>query len=94
MEDKNTPATDLPTGQAGDAQQDAEQADGTALADIATEAPAANEANPAAQETAPSKPKAPTPGTVNASAAGDDPVTDMRRRMAAETRRVEAIRTV
>jgi len=33
-----------------------------------------------------------TPATVNASAADGDPVTDMRRRMAAETRRVEAIR--
>ncbi len=33
-----------------------------------------------------------TPTTVNASAADDDPVVGMRRRMAAETRRVEAIR--
>lgn len=36
----------------------------------------------------------PTPGTVNASASEDDPVANVRRRMAAETRRVEAIRTV
>ena len=46
---------------------------------------------------APPKPTAPaeTPDTVNASAADDDdPVTQSRRRMAAETRRVEAIRKV
>jgi len=41
----------------------------------------------------PSPAPAATPTTVNASAASDgDPVVDMRRRMAAETRRVEAIR--
>jgi hypothetical protein len=35
-----------------------------------------------------------TPSTVNASAAGTDPVVQMRRQLAAETRRVEAIRKV
>ncbi len=36
-----------------------------------------------------------TPGTLNASATGgDDPVTQMRQRMATETRRIEAIRTI
>ncbi|QNN25127.1 hypothetical protein HED60_23560 [Planctomycetales bacterium ZRK34] len=73
-------------------------------------APEANAGNDAqspksesAQEATPQPSKtpatAPPPGTVNASASdnsggGGDPVSDMRRRMAAETRRVEAIRKV
>ncbi|HOD83749.1 MAG TPA: Mu-like prophage major head subunit gpT family protein [Phycisphaerae bacterium] len=59
-----------------------------ASADTIVEA-AAND-TPPAQETPPAPPPA-TPATVNASAADGDPVTAMRQRMAAETRRVEAI---
>ena len=93
-ENTNTTAQD-------DAQQDAGQTDGnTQSADApgsVSEAPTGTDPKPATQEpTAPrsEKSQAATPGTVNASAASDDPVTDMRRRMAAETRRVEAIRKV
>ncbi len=59
--------------------------------------------NGAAQNGAASKPSKPesqptpapvTPSTVNASATDTDPVIQMRRQMAAETRRVEAIRKV
>ncbi len=72
----------------------------TATQTAGTDAPApetpANGAPPVA-ETPKTPPAAPaqapaTPATVIASAADGDPVTDMRRRMAAETRRVEAIR--
>ena len=74
--------------------------------DAAKETPAKDE--PKAEEPKPDDPKpdepkptqpkgepeapAPTPATVNASAVDDDPVGEMRRQMAAETRRVEAIR--
>jgi hypothetical protein len=90
-ENTNTTAQD-------DAQQDAGQTDGnTQAADTATEAPTRTDSKSATQEPTAPKSQAQTPGTVNASAAdtsGGDPVTDMRRRMAAETRRVEAIRKV
>ena len=63
--------------------------------DIAATEGAANgtpqtpESPPATTATAPA-----TPGTVNASAADGDPVTAMRQRMAAETRRVDAIHKI
>jgi len=72
----------------------------TASQPAGTDAPApetpANGAPPV-PETPKAPPAAPaqapaTPATVNASAADGDPVTAMRQRMAAETRRVEAIR--
>jgi len=48
---------------------------------------------PPAQDAKPQAKPTPAPETVNASASGNaDPVTQMRQRMAAETRRVEAIR--
>ena len=47
---------------------------------------------PKAETNAPPEAPADTPETLNASVDDGDPVTDMRRRMAAETRRVEAIR--
>jgi len=54
---------------------------------------------PTSPETSePSEPQAPevpaTPDTVNASASDDNPVASMRQRMAAETRRVEAVRKI
>jgi len=56
------------------------------------ETPAAGEETPTPAEETPPEPT-PTPTTVEAGAAEDtDPVADMRHRMAAETRRVEAIR--
>ena len=52
------------------------------------------DASPAQEPKPPAKPT-PTPDTVNASAsAADDPVTQMRQRMAGETRRVEAIHKI
>ena len=91
MDDTNTATQD-------DTQHDAGQTDGNTQANAtsgsATEAP--TEPKAALEPTTP-KSQAATPGTVNASASdnsGGDPVTDMRRRMAAETRRVEAIRKV
>jgi len=88
MEDKNNAAQD-------DTQQDAGQTDGNTTATDTGSADTAPKADQAQEPTTPpsSKPQAVTPATVNASAA-DDPVTDMRCRMAAETRRVEAIRKV
>jgi len=80
------------------AQQDAGQADAQTKAtdaqqhDVEPEAPPAQEPKPKATQSAA------TPDTVNASAADSgndlDPVTQMRQRMASETRRVEAIRKV
>jgi len=88
MDDKNTATQD-------DTQQDAGQTDGNTTATDAASTDTPPKADPPQEPTTPSpKPQAATPGTVNASAASDDPVTDMRRRMAAETRRVEAIRKV
>jgi hypothetical protein len=89
MEDKNTAAQD-------DTQQDAGQTDGNTTATDTGSADTPPKTDQAQEPTTPPSPKAQaaTPGTVNASAATDDPVTDMRRRMAAETRRVEAIRKV
>jgi hypothetical protein len=52
-----------------------------------------SEAPPASETNASPEPKTTTPDTVNASADGD-PVTDLRQRVAAETRRIEAIRKV
>jgi hypothetical protein len=89
MEDKNTAAQD-------DSQQDAGQIDGNTTATDTASTDTPPKADPPQEPTTPPspKPQAATPGTVNASSASDDPVTDMRRRMAAETRRVEAIRKV
>jgi hypothetical protein len=89
MEDKNNAAQD-------DTQQDAGQTDGnTTATDTASADTPPKTDQPQEPTTPPSpKPQAATAATVNASAASDDPVTDMRRRMAAETRRVEAIRKV
>lgn len=87
----------------GETQQDAGQTEtgsNTAYNDTsgtANETPTGTETKPATQIQTTSKPQAQTPSTVNASAvdtSGGDPVADMRRRMAAETRRVEAIRKV
>jgi len=92
MEDKNTAAQH-------DTRQDASQTDGedtTGSADTDAPGSAQPKTGQAQETTTPSsqEPQAATPDTVNASASDDDPVTDMRRRMAAETRRVEAIRKV
>jgi len=104
MEDKNatTVTEDTPRQSSGQAaQQDAGQTDGnTGSADTATDTPketprTANPETPPVQEPKPQATHAPaTAGTVNASASDADPVTQMRQRMAAETRRVEAIRKV
>jgi len=74
------------------AQDTADQPAGTdavveAAANGAPPTPDTPKATPAPPAAAPA-----TPATVNASAADIDPVTAMRQRMAAETRRVEAIR--
>ncbi len=79
------------------AQQDGAQTDGnTGSAGPATDTPPGSDPKPAAAEPTAPTPQAATPGTVNASAADvsadDDPVMQMRRDIAAETRRVEAIR--
>ena len=93
MDDKNTATQD-------DTQQDAGQTDGNTTATDAASTDTPPKADPPQEPTTPSpKSQAAIPATVNASAsdtsgAGGDPVTDMRRRMAAETRRVEAIRKV
>jgi len=95
MEGKDTTTQD-------DAQQDAGQTDGntqsTDAPGSATDAPTGTETKPAQEPTAPKPQTTPAtsgnPATLNAAATNDDPVTDMRRRMAAETRRVEAIRKV
>lgn len=50
--------------------------------------------NPPKTQGAPANTSTATPPTIAASAADDDPMTQMRRRMAAETRRIEAIRTL
>lgn len=91
MEDKITTTLD-------NAPQDAGEAEGhiAANADTDTQGSDRPKADKAQEPTAPSsgKPQATTPTTVHASAAADDPVTQMRQRLAAETRRVEAIRKV
>ena len=88
--------------------QDAEQAQGQVEDQAATDhrqssgqapnsQPDGQDGNQAAQtpEAQSQTPQTPaTPNTVNASASEDDPVADVRRRMVAETRRVEAIRKV
>jgi hypothetical protein len=74
-------------------QQDAGQTDGDATGSANTTT--ASSATPqAAQEPAAPKPQTTTASTIQASAAGDDPLTQMRQQMAAETRRIEAIRKV
>ena len=94
---------DMKTNPQDDARQDAGQADlpsGQAGGNtIATETGSPDtppETNPVQEPATPPspKPQPATPGTVNASAFDDELVTDMRRRIAAETRRVEAIRKV
>jgi len=102
MEDKNTTTVteDTPRQSSGQAaQQDTGQTDGkTGSADTSgTEAPPAegDPKTPEPQEPKPQATQAPaTATTVNASASDDDAVTQMRQRMAAETRRVEAIHKV
>ncbi len=73
-----------------DQASDASQTDATAPD---TNAPDTNTQLPPSQEAPPQATQAPaTADTVNASASGDaDPVTQIRQRMAAETRRIEAI---
>jgi hypothetical protein len=77
-------------------QQDAGQIDGDATgnANTTTASSATPQAAQGAQEPAVPKPQTTTASTIQASAAGDDPLTQMRQQMAAETRRIEAIRKV
>src|SRR5690606_30558204 len=70
-------------------QQDAGQTDGNTAGSADTSATSgAQQPAQAAQEPAAPKPQATAPSTIQASAAGDDLVTRMRRQMAAETRRI------
>jgi len=94
---------DMKTNPQDDARQDAGQADlpsgqagGNTTATETGSPDTPPETNPVQEPATPPspKPQPATPGTVNASAFDDELVTDMRRRIAAETRRVEAIRKV
>ena len=94
-------ATAPATGTDTNAEQEAAQNNASTEANTSSDTAAPK--TDSAQERSPQPAKTPatgqTPNTVNASATnatggGVDPVTDMRRRMAAETRRVEAIHKV
>lgn len=74
-------------------QQDAGQTDGDATGSANTTT-ASSATQQAAQEPTAPKPQTTTASTIQASASGDDPLRQMRQQMAAETRRIEAIRKV